>query len=384
VQPALLVQHYSPFLLLTLIVIAGKQINCTLGALLTGSDPGTAFRAGLGMAQIGEFAYIIAAMGIFLGMTDQYLYQIAVSVSLLTTVINPYLLRGSDRLAAFFRPGFSPRFFAAIAAYDNWLQRIGRERRGNALARAVRRSIWVVLINAALICAIFLIGALVANQKAIYLPEFHLWPGAGMVLLWLGCALVALPLYVSCLRKIQALGMILSEICVPPALASNWAQRLRLLIAHTTLLLGILGLGLMTFVLSSTLLSSWYELLGLLAVLALVMWIRWRKLIGVYARAQSDLLDMFAREAPQSADVAWHGLLSVHMETVTVGAGSPSAGQRIGDLKLRTRTGANAVSIERAGQTLVNPGPGEMILPGDRILLLGRQEQIDQAIRLFS
>ncbi|HBA86184.1 MAG TPA: cation/H(+) antiporter [Verrucomicrobia bacterium] len=383
IQPALLIQHFGPIALITLLVIGAKAINCTAGALLTGNDPGTSLRVGLGMAQIGEFAYIIAAMGVALNMTDEFLYQIAVSVSLLTTVVNPYLLRGSGSLAGFLKKWSSPRIVETVQLYNNWLERIGEGRRNSAVLRVTRRSIWIVIINAALIAAIFLGGAFLAGQKSLWLSPFEFWEGAGNVLIWLICALAALPLYVSSLRKIQALGMIVSEMCVPPEIMSGWARNLRMLITHAVLLLGLLGLGVLTFVLSAALLPSWKELVVLLTLLALVMWMRWRGMIRVYARAQAALFDLFARETPRASAPAIQSLLSVHMETIVVTPKSQSVGKRIVDLQLRTLTGANAVSIERDSETIVNPGPAETIHPGDRILLLGNQEQIEKAIQLF-
>jgi CPA2 family monovalent cation:H+ antiporter-2 len=383
IQPSLLIQHFGPIALITLLVIVGKTINCTVGALLTGNEPGTSLRVGLGMAQIGEFAYIIAAMGLTLNMTDEFVYQVAVSVSLLTTVANPYLLRSSDSIAGLLKKLVRPRIIETIKLYGNWVERIGEGRQNSAVLRVTRRSIVIVIVNAALIAGIFLGGAYLAGRKSLILPWFKSWEGAGNVLIWIACALVALPLYVSSLRKIQALGMIFSEMCVPPEVTTNWAKNLRMLITHTVLLLGILSLGVMTFVLSTTLLPSWIELVVLLSLLALIMWMRWRGLIRVYARAQTALIDLFARETPRTSAPAIQSLLSVHMETIIVTPQSQSVGKRIVDLQLRTLTGANAVSIERGEQTIVNPGPEETIQTGDRILLLGNQDQIEKAIQLF-
>ena len=211
-----------------------------------------------------------------------------------------------------------------------------------------------------------------------------LWAGAGAALIWLLCALVAAPLYVSSLRKIQALGMILSETCIPPALTSGWALRFRLLIANAVLLLGILGLGLLTFALSTTLLPSWKELVVLLAILILVMWLRWRRLIAVYARAQSSIQSLFDREARSVSAPSVQQLLSVHLDTLVLTPRSAAVGRRILDLQLRTKSGANAVSIERGAQTIVNPAPSETFQAGDRVLLLGTPEQLEKAGRLMN
>ena len=384
VQPALMLQYWAPILVITSILLVAKTVNCTTGAFLAGQSPGISFRAGLGMAQIGEFAYIIAAMGITMGLTDDFLYQVAVAVSFLTTLLNPYLLRGSDRMSATLKRLIPSRLYDTLGLYTNWLERV-QEARGNSVVRqVVRRSIRIVLINAALIAAVYLVGAFLAGREYRLFPSLKLWAGAGAALIWLLCALVAAPLYVSSLRKIQALGMILSETCIPPALTSGWALRFRLLIANAVLLLGILGLGLLTFALSTTLLPSWKELVVLLAVLILVMWLRWRRLIAVYARAQSSIQGLFAREARSVSAPSVQQLLSVHLDTLVLTPRSAAVGRRILDLQLRAKSGANAVSIERGAQTIVNPDPSETFQAGDRVLLLGTPEQLEKAGRLMN
>ncbi|HRE32007.1 MAG TPA: cation:proton antiporter, partial [Candidatus Berkiella sp.] len=88
-DPNVLITHLYPIIGITVAVILGKVISSSLGILITGKSGKTAMRVGLGLAQIGEFSFIIATLGITLNVTSSFLYPIAVSVSAITTLLTP-------------------------------------------------------------------------------------------------------------------------------------------------------------------------------------------------------------------------------------------------------------------------------------------------------
>jgi len=104
IDPALIVRHWLAVLVLTLVVIAGKIISVTGGALVTGNDRRLSLQAGMSLAQIGEFSFIIAALGNDLQATGAFLYPIAASVSAITTFTTPWLIRASDPVSRWFAP----------------------------------------------------------------------------------------------------------------------------------------------------------------------------------------------------------------------------------------------------------------------------------------
>jgi CPA2 family monovalent cation:H+ antiporter-2 len=87
-----------PVIILSLVVILGKTVNVTAGALIARQPLQDALPAGMSMAQIGEFSFIIATLGLSLNVTGEYLYPIAVGVSVITTFTTPYMIRFSERL----------------------------------------------------------------------------------------------------------------------------------------------------------------------------------------------------------------------------------------------------------------------------------------------
>jgi len=125
VDPAVISQYWQPILLITLVVVVGKVVSCTVGTLVSGTDARTSLKVGMGLAQIGEFSFIIATLGLTLGVTSSFLYPIVVAVSVLTTLLTPYLIRASEPLADLARRYFPGSWHDSLAAYSAWLSGLG-------------------------------------------------------------------------------------------------------------------------------------------------------------------------------------------------------------------------------------------------------------------
>ena len=100
---------------------SGKVLTCSLGTFLAGHDQRTSLRVGMGLAQIGEFSFIIAALGLSLKVTSDFLYPIAVAVSALTTLCTPYLMRSSDAVVGWFDRAAPRSLTAALETYTRWV-----------------------------------------------------------------------------------------------------------------------------------------------------------------------------------------------------------------------------------------------------------------------
>ena len=95
-DPSVIWKYALPITLISFAVIVGKVITCSMGTFITGHDGVTSMRVGMGKAQIGEFSFIIASLGLALNVTSDFLYPIVVAVSTITTLFTPYLIKGSD------------------------------------------------------------------------------------------------------------------------------------------------------------------------------------------------------------------------------------------------------------------------------------------------
>ena len=100
-DPAMVVKYIVPILVLTLVTIVGKLFFSSMGVLLSGQSLKNAVHCGCSLAQIGEFAFIIASLGLSLGVIADYIYPIIIAVSVITTLTTPFFIKHSDNIYAF-------------------------------------------------------------------------------------------------------------------------------------------------------------------------------------------------------------------------------------------------------------------------------------------
>lgn len=122
IDPIQLRDHWEIVLVVTACIILGKIISASLGAILTGQSLKNSIQMGFGLAQIGEFSFIIAGLGISLGVISDFIYPVGVAVSLITTLTTPYLLRFSEKFATLIDEQLPPGFRSGLLFYDNWIQ----------------------------------------------------------------------------------------------------------------------------------------------------------------------------------------------------------------------------------------------------------------------
>jgi CPA2 family monovalent cation:H+ antiporter-2 len=389
IDPKLIAQHWLPVTIITLAVVLGQSLACAFGAFVAGNDTRTSLRVGMGLAQIGEFSFIIAALGVSLKVTSDFLYPIAVAVSAITTLLNPYLIKNADAFVNWFDRVAPPKFVKYLGQYTEWVGQLGNVRPASMAAKLARRWSLQMALNAMLIAGVFVSAGLIFRHPPPWVRALRFGNEALKALLWLSAAIVSLPLFIAIFRKLQALGMLIAETRVTRARAGARTTAIRQVVAQTILIAGMVVLLLFVFVLSSTLLPSWEILLVLLAVVGLVAFVLWRSFVKIYSQAQFALLETLSQPPPARPEKdAAHliGLLrDADLRTFVIDGKATAAGKLIRELELRTVTGASIVGIERrSGTRIINPGPDEDLRAGDQVLLLGLPAQLDLARGFFT
>jgi len=383
IRPQMLLTYWQPALVITLAVVVGKVLSCSFGAFAGGNDTRTSLRVGMGLAQIGEFSFIIASLGVTLKVTSDFLYPIAVAVSALTTLSTPYLIRSADGLVSWFDRVAPKPVVDTLDTYTRWVGQLGDQRHASLATRLGWRWCAQMALNVLLTAAVFIVAAFIERRPPTALQHLGLGGQGLKALLWLAAMVASLPLLIATFRKLQALGLLIAETRISPAQAGERTAAVRATVAQVILAAGILALGMFVLALSSTLLPSPEVLLALLALLAFITWRLWRSFIRIYSKAQVALRDTFAQPPPSRPDDARRALPSLlreaNLETVPLPAGSPAAGKLVHELQLRTRSGASIVAIERAGGNVINPGADDELQAGDQLLLLGTRAQLDAA-----
>lgn len=385
IDPALIWQYTVPILVITGVVVVGQALTCSLGTFVAGHDRRTALRVGMGLAQIGEFSFIIASLGLTLNVTSKFLYPIAVAVSGLTTLISPYLIKHSDQFVDWFDRRAPSLIKNYLDLYTRWIGGMEKGRRPNFAFGLIRKWTWQIALNVVLMSAIFIAAAFFRKRVLSWnLPGGE---NGAKALLWLAAMLVSLPVSIAVVRKLRALAMLLSELSVRRAAGGDHTRWLRAVVANTILALASAALVLVILLLSSTILPSWNVFLVVVLILIAGGILLARSSIRVYAKAQFALQETLSRppvsresipERPLPALLHEAALRSLRLTTT-----SPAAGKLIGELRLRTKTGASVVGIEREGSNIVNPAPEEELRAGDEILLLGSPHQLAAALKFL-
>jgi monovalent cation:H+ antiporter-2, CPA2 family len=383
IDPKMLITHWQPILVITVAVVVGKVLTCSFGTFVGGNDTRTSLRVGMGLAQIGEFSFIIASLGLTLNVTSKFLYPIAVAVSVLTTLFTPYLIRSADGAVNWFDRVAPKPLVNSLEIYMRWVGQLGGQRQTSQATRLAWQWVGQMALNAVLIAAVFIAAAFAERHPPGWLTGWQFGKEWLKAALWLAAVVISLPMLIATVRKLQALGLLVAETKVTEAAAGERTAAIRALVAQVVPIAGTVALGLFVVVLSSALLPTFEVLIVLLAIVAYVTWRLWRSFVKVYSKAQVALQETLAQPPPPrpgALPAALPALLrEADLETVTLAAGSPAVGKLIRELELRSRTGASIVGIERNGKNLINPGPDEELQSGDQLLLLGTREQLNAA-----
>ena len=291
IDPQILLQYAWPIAVITVAVVLGKMLSCGLGAFIAGNDGRTSLRVGMGLSQIGEFSFIIAALGMTLQVTSDFLYPVAVAVSAITTLLTPYLIRGADPLSLKIASVMPKRMSRVFGVYGEWLRSIQPQGEGAMLASMIRKIILQVGVNLALVVAIFFTGSFFAVRIGGYLEGWISDPSWQKALIWGAALLLSLPFLIAAYRKLKALSMLLAEMSVKPEMAGRHTQRVRRVIAELIPILSLLVIFLLLAALSASILPT-NKLLVLIAVVtAAVAAVLWRWFIRVHTRMQVALLE---------------------------------------------------------------------------------------------
>jgi CPA2 family monovalent cation:H+ antiporter-2 len=311
IDPALVAQHWGAVVVLTVLVIVGKSAGVSFGAFLAGAGTRTSVQAGMSLAQIGEFSFIIAGLGLSLGATRDFLYPVAVAVSALTTLSTPWLIKASGPAAAFIDRRLPRPLQTFASLYGSWLERLkaaSSARRSEG--KSVRRFVGLLSLDAVVLSALIIAVSLQFTAIVDALARtLHIAPGLAQASIVAATAVAALPLVVGIGRLSRGLGASLAETALPKAVGKadlDLAPRRTL---GVTLQLGVaLVAGMVVLAVTQIFLPSYSGPLVLFLVLAgfgVAIWRSVRDLEGhVRAGAQAVVaaLGRYARAGSPAPD----------------------------------------------------------------------------------
>lgn len=404
IDPALIAHHWSAIAALTVIVVFGKVVGVALGAFLTGNSVRTSVQAGMSLAQIGEFSFIIAGLGLSLRATGEFLYPVAVAVSALTTLTTPWLIRVSGPVASFIDRKVPRRLQTFVALYASWVEQLKNRPKDHGRGAVIRHLVRFLLLDATVL-VILAVGTALGLEMMVGVVQkaVGLASDVARALVILGAIGLAIPLGASVMRLARRLGLTIAEAAlpVPPGGQLDLAAAPRRALV-VTLQLGIVLLtGLPILVVTQPLLGGLLGpmlFLGVLVALGITFWRGATDLHGhVQAGAQTIVEALLAQAKATSSNSASPssrppGLEQVHALLPGLGepipvrltAASHAVGKSLADLNLRALTGATILAITRGETGLLVPTAKEVLRSGDILALAGTHDAVTSATALLT
>lgn len=361
VNPTVIYDYWLPIIILSCVVIVGMIFFGTFGMLLTGQTLRVAIESGFSLTQIGEFAFIIASLGMSLGVLDTQIYPIVVAVSVVTTFTTPYFIRMADPVYSWVESHLPKPLHFLIDRYSSSAtaeQSVVKE----LWESLIKRYLWRVVLYSMVLIAICIISLNFALPILVDLS-----PDWGK--------------FLTLMLSLAAMAPFLMALTYP---ASKQTERSRLrecnakfdipLIIMTVVRL-LIAMCIIVYFISSlySMAVGWTLGVALFLILLLSFSRRVKKRLS---RIETRFMDnLNERELRRSG--AKNALVpNMHLAFMTVGYDCPFVGEQLKNSGLRNRYGVSISSIQRGNNTIMVPGADARIFPGDILGVIGTDEEI--------
>ena len=384
VNPAACLRHLPEILLLSAVVVVGKGVNCFVGALATGESLKTSVQMGLGLAQIGEFAFMVAMLYVTLTKdTSSSMYQIVVGVSLLTTVLNPLMIRLSDPVGDWVERTCPAGLKSKLDAYRGFL---GKYRAGGELPenrRVVRACMIELGVIGVLEFAVAFVLSLLNGRDWSDYPAFFSEHTRFFFCLVANVFIVAMLAPV--VKIALMLGGAVAETVVGRGEA-RWQLAVRQVVRFVVLaaVLALYAVEMMMININLAPTERWARF-AILSVFVLAAVIGWKFFLRAAQRASrrfGEALEVDERLAALSREVK-STFVDDEVVRLAVAEGSPAVGATVVSLDIRARTGVSVLAVERGEETVRNLGPRYTFAAGDVLVVTGGRGQVAALERLL-
>ncbi len=364
VQPEIIANYWWPILILSLVVIVGMIIFGTFGMLVTGQTLKVAIQSGFSLTQIGEFAFIIATLGMSLGVLEPTLYPIVVAVSVITTFTTPYFIKLSTPFYDFVERHLPANLHFLIDRYQD--EAIKESSTGRSWSIVLKRYLWRTIIYCVILVAIIVVAQQYLMPWLVGVtPE---WCYVLSMTITLG---VMSPFLVALMAPLTPRHTV--DRSAPLPVSSNMPRLVFSIFRF------IIALFFADYVISWAYSArAAVVVTGLVFLfLALLFSGKLRTRLNQMEKKFFDNLNERELRKNGKRNAVVHDL---HQAYMTVGAGCKFVGQRLRDSNLRKLYGVNVVSIQREQKVIAIPDGDTRIFPGDVIGVIGTDEQISEML----
>lgn len=385
VDPAVIVDYAVPICALVLTIIVGQAVFGTLGFFLSGQSLHTALRCGFSMAQIGEFAFIIASLGMSMHVIADYLYPVVVTVSVITTFLTPYMIRGAEPVYHFLESHLPQSLILQI---NSLTTRQSEDNSVSSAAVLTQKQLWQKLLRAMaintvvytiLIFAItYIMLAVVLLFNRSFLP--HWWANG-----------------VTGVMAVLALSPFMRALVMKKNHSEEWKQLWamspmnRLPLLSTIVARAAICLAFLFYICNylARFADAIVICLGVVVIMLIVVSrtikqrsIRMERLFMKNLRSREVAAQVKGVKLPSYADHLIERDLNI--AEIVVPEHSFWAGQTLAELQLGKTYGVHVSSILRGGRRMNIPFGVEQIFSGDRLQIIGSDEQLTRLAKVMN
>ena len=365
----MIVEYAVPIVVITLAVIVGQSLFGTLGVLLAGQPLKTAMQCGFSLTQIGEFAFIIASLGVSLHVTSHFLYPIVVAVSVITTFLTPYMIRFAEPASNFVDVHLPQKWRKFLMHYASGSQTMNHE--------SLWKKLIFALVRITMVYSIISV-AVIAIAFRFLVPLCHdALPGVWGSLL----AAVIIILFISpFLRAI----MIKKNHSVEFVTLWRDSRGNRAPLVATIVLRILLAVSFVMFVIGGLFKVSVGLVLGVAVLLVIVM------ILSRQLKKQSIMIERTFFQNLRSRDLRaeylgekkpeYAGRLlsrDLHLTDYEIPGESTWAGKTLAELNFGKKYGVHVVSILRGHKRINIPGASVRLFPQDKIQVIATDEDLN-------
>ncbi|MDR1408037.1 MAG: cation:proton antiporter [Tannerella sp.] len=374
IDPEIIVDHIGTILIISCIVVFGRMFFATLGVSVSGQSLKVAVQSGFCLAQIGEFSFIIATLGVTLGVIDNFLYPVIVAVSTLTTFGTPYFIKASTPVYSMLEKRIPAKWERLLKGYssDGYETTVNRKSDWNSLLKKVGRVVGIYSLIS--LSVIFISSQFFRPWVLSEIPSF--WGRlivAAVTILTIAPFLRAMAVRKNKSREFKKLW------------ADNRLNRtgLLMLIAARYLICIVFVLAVLVPLFPN---ATAVLFVASMLIVALIIWSQAvKKQSRRMERVFFENLNRKERLEEQMTTVRKETVKDlldkdIHVEEIVVSQTSPSVGKTLKELNFKQISGVNVVSIIRGPKKINIPDGNVCLYPFDKLVVVGSDEEIQTCL----
>jgi monovalent cation:H+ antiporter-2, CPA2 family len=355
IDPIIMLEYALPIVLASFVLLIGKPLFVSVGALLSGQTLKTSIKAGMSMSQIGEFSFIIAGLGLSLNVTSDFLYPIAVAISVITTFTTPLMMRVSNSVFTQVQNKLPEKWLNVMQSYASSTDKVTH--------LGEFRKLFRFYLSSVLVYSVVIVSVIVLNIK-LTLPILKSYSFGEEITTALTLLILSPFLWALAFRRTH--GELYAKVWREP---SRRAPLVVLMVLR--MILAVLFIG----IVFKSMYSFKAALIGV-SITVIILLIMAGKIKRFYGKIESRFFNNMNERENSNIQKSKLAPWDTHISTLVLKEDSKYLGQTLEESAIRENFGINIAKIERGDITINVPNKDDRLYPYDKVFLIGEDEQL--------